>query len=105
MYSSTTPLKELTLEIGHQAYLYHKATAYDYFIAYAQLNLLVIDMKATINYLAAGIIRHAILNFNIMCRAVHARGCNIIYFIRTHLALIIFGLFYLYHDVGSSATP
>ena len=102
MYSSVIPLKVLTLKVNCQAYLYRKVTDYDHVIAYARLTFVVISMESMINYLDARKFRHTKMHFDIMCRAVQARGWTIFYFIRPHIAYIMFSVFYIYHAVGRS---
>ena len=51
-------------------------------------------MEAVFNFLAARKIQHTKRHFDIMRRAVHACGCTILYFVISHLAFIVFGVFY-----------
>ena len=54
-----------------------------------------------INYLAARKLRHEKRHFDVMRRVLYASDYTIIYFIRQHLALIMFSVFYFNCDVGS----
>ena len=105
MYSSTIPLKELTLKVGREAYMNHQVTSYNHIIAYARLAFVIINVKAMINYLDARKFRHAKKYFNIMSSAINVSGSAIIYLIRLHLAFIMLSMSSFYHAVGTSATP
>ena len=56
-------------------------------------------MEAMINYRAARELRHAKRHFDVMCHEVQPCSSTILYFIRLHIELIVFSVFYLYHDV------
>ena len=62
-------------------------------------------MKAVLNYIAARELWHAKRHLAVMRHAVQPCNCTIFYFIRPHLALILFNVFYFNHAIGSSAIP
>ena len=78
---------------------------YDHFIAYTRIAFVIVDMETVINYLAAIKLWHAKSNFDVMRHGVHACDCTILYFVRPHIAFILFRVFNFYHAVGSSAIP
>ena len=75
---SAIPLKELTLKVGCQDYLYHQVTTYGHVIVYSQLAFVVFDMETMINYLDARKFRNAKRYFNIMSHSLHASVCIIL---------------------------
>ena len=83
--------------------MHHQVTAYNHGIDYYQIAFVVIDMEAMIIYLAARKLWHAKRHFDLTRRALYVSGCTIFYFIRPHLAPIMFSVFYLYHVDGNSA--
>ena len=105
MYVSAILLKNLTLKVVRRAYFNNQVTSCDHTIAYALLDFVVVDVKVMINYLAARKLCHAKKYAGVMRHAVHASGCTILYFIRPHIAFIIFSVFYIYDAVGISAIP
>ena len=78
MYSSATPLKNLTLKVGRGAYLYHQIMAYNDIIAYGRLAFVVIKLKEMFNYIAARELRHEKRYFNIMSSTIHTIGSAIL---------------------------
>ena len=102
MYNSDITLKDWTFKVVCKAYLYHQVMSYDHVIAYAQISFFVIDTESMINDISARKTRHAKRHSGVVHRAVHASGCTIFYCIRTNIALTMFSMFSLYHDVGSS---
>ena len=58
--------------------MYHQVTAYNHIIAYAQLALVIINVKTMINYPADRELRHSKSYFNIMSSEIHTIGCAIL---------------------------
>ena len=79
--------------------------AYDHVIAYARSSFVVVDIEAVINYLAARKLWHTKRHLETMHRAVQSCGYTIFYFIRPYIVFIVFGVYYFYPDVRSSAIP
>ena len=93
------------LKIGLRAQLYHQFTAYDNVIAYDQLYFVVVDMEAMLYYIDARGLCQSKQQFDVMHSSVQTCGCTIVYFVRPHLAFIVFSGYYFYRDVVSSAIP
>ena len=105
IYSSAITFKDLTIKVGREAELYHHVTAYDNIISYARISFVVIVVESMIIYHADRKLRHSKRHYNIMGRQIHVSRCTILYFIRTHLALIIYSVFSLYHGISTSDIP
>ena len=61
-----------------------------------------VDMKTVLNYLPAGELWHVKKHLDVIRLAVQPCGSNASYFIRPHLAFIVFSVFYFNHAVDSS---
>ena len=78
---SAIPLKELTLKVGCQDFLYHQVTTYGHVIVYSQLAFVVFDMETMINYLDARKLWHVKKSFwtHTLCST-----CHRLYYILLH---------------------